>query len=144
MSAVGADDKLGEDVALAGACFRVHTDHPLAIEAKSGHFGFHLQLKCRIDPRFSREKVKEVPLRHEREELAAHREVGEIAEGERGVADLSVQLTDFLVWQLQQIVEDAELVENFQRRRMDGIAAEVAEEISVLLQNLDANPGAGE
>ena len=70
--------------------------------------------------------------------------MGEIAEGERGVADLSVQLTDFLVWQLQQIVEDAELVENFQRRRMDGIAAEVAEEISVLLQNLDANPGAGE
>ena len=37
--------------------------------------------------------------------------------------------------------EDAELVEQLERRRMDGVAAKVAEEVGVLFENGDVHAG---
>ena len=42
---------------------------------------------------------------------------------------------DLVVRQLQELVEQAELVHHFERRGMDGVAAEVAQEVAVLLQH---------
>ena len=60
------------------------------------------------------------------------------------VADLAGQLAQLLVRALEEIVEDAKLVHHLERRGMDGVAAEVAQEIGVLFQHDDIDAGAGE
>src|SRR5207245_11383538 len=61
--------------------------------------------------------------------------MGEVGERERGVADLPPQLADLLMRQLQEFIEQAELIEDLQRRRMDGVAAKIAKEIGVFLKD---------
>ena len=60
------------------------------------------------------------------------------------VADLARELAHLLMRPLEELVEQAELVHDFERRGMDGVAAEVAQEIGVLLQHHDIDAGAGE
>ncbi len=45
------------------------------------------------------------------------------------------ELADLLVGKLQEVVEGAQLVHQLERRGMDGVPAEVAEEVRVLLQH---------
>ena len=58
------------------------------------------------------------------------------------VADLPAELAHLLMRQLQEVVEQAELVHHLERRGMDGVAAEVAQEIGVLLEHHDVDAGA--
>ena len=44
--------------------------------------------------------------------------------------------------QLQEIIDEAELMHDLKRRRVDGVAAEIAEEVSVLFKNDDTDSGA--
>ena len=44
--------------------------------------------------------------------------------------------------QFQEAVDQAEFVHHLQRRGMHGVAAKIAEEIGVLLQHHDIDPGA--
>jgi len=60
------------------------------------------------------------------------------------VTNLDGQPIELLVRQHEKLVEQTKLVHQFQRRRMDGIAAEVAKEIGVLLQHHDIDAGARE
>ncbi len=60
----------------------------------------------------------------------------------RTFADLAAEPFDFLVRQLQKLVEQPELVHQFERRGMNGVAAKVAEEIRVLFQNDNVDAGA--
>ena len=55
-----------------------------------------------------------------------------------------VKLAQLLVGALEEIFEDAKLVHHFERRGMDGVAAEVAQEIGVFFQHDDVDAGAGE
>ena len=57
-------------------------------------------------------------------------------------ANLRGQRFDLLMRQLQELVDQAELEHQFERRRMNRVAAEIAEEIGVLLQHHDMNAGA--
>ena len=68
----------------------------------------------------------------------------EVGERESGVADLAGELAHLRMRQLQEVVENAELVENFQRRRMNSIAAEIPEKIRVLLEDGDVDARARE
>ena len=68
----------------------------------------------------------------------------EISERETGIADLSAELADFLVGQLEEVVEYAELVENLECGWMNGVAAKVAKEIGVFLEYANGNAGACE
>jgi len=66
--------------------------------------------------------------------------VTEIGDLERRRADLAVEGRDLVMGQLQEILEQAQLVHHLQRRGVNGVAAEVAQEIGMLLQHqhLDA------
>src|SRR5688572_1913565 len=44
----------------------------------------------------------------------------------------------------EQLVEQAELVQHFERRRVDRVTAKVAQKIGVLLEHDDVHAGAGE
>src|SRR5207245_9261114 len=70
--------------------------------------------------------------------------MGEVGERERGVADLPPQLADLLMRQLQEFIEQAELIEDLQRRRMDGVAAKIAKEIGVFLEDFHADTRSGQ
>src|SRR5438270_11979427 len=48
----------------------------------------------------------------------------------------------FLVRQFEEIVEQAKLVQHFERGRMNGVATKVAQEIRVLLEDRHFDPGA--
>ena len=52
-----------------------------------------------------------------------------------GVADLPAQPRDARMRQLEEFVQQTELVHQLERRGMDGVAAEVAQEIGVLFQH---------
>ena len=66
----------------------------------------------------------------------------EIDELHAFVADLTAQPLDLLVRQLEELLEQPELVHQFERRGMDGVAAKVAQEIRVLLEHDDIDAGA--
>src|SRR3954471_12860121 len=89
-----------------------------------------------------RQEVQKVPLRHQRQELAVRRQMAEITDGEGSLADLPGEPAHLGVRQLQKIVDQPELVENLERRRVDGVTAEVAKEIGVLLEDRNVDPGA--
>ena len=57
-------------------------------------------------------------------------------------ANLRGQRFDLLMRQLQELVDQAEFDHQFERRGMNGVAAEIAQEIGVLLQHHDLNAGA--
>src|SRR3989441_9119671 len=144
LPAIGADHEIGRHLPHSRRRPHPHAGDALAVEREAGHFGFHLQLKSGVDAGSLRQKVEEVPLRHERQELAADRKVGEVGERERGVADLSPQLADLLMRQLQEFVEHAELVEDLQSRGVDGVAAKIAKEIGVFLEDFHAYSRSGQ
>jgi hypothetical protein len=70
--------------------------------------------------------------------------VAEIRGLEREVAEGPADGGQLLVRHFEECFEEAELVENFEGGGMDGIAAEVAKEIVVLLEDADGDPGAGQ
>ena len=81
-------------------------------------------------------------MRHQRDELAPGRQVGEIRDLDAGVADPALELAHLLVRPREELLEQAELIHHLQRRRMNGVAAKVAQEIAVLLEHHDLDAGA--
>jgi hypothetical protein len=57
-------------------------------------------------------KVEEIPLRHERHELAAARHVSEIGKLQDGLTEAGAQLANFVVRDFQEIVEQSEFVDD--------------------------------
>ncbi len=75
-----------------------------------------------------------MPLRHQCYELAPRGQMGEIGDRHLRRAYLAVQLPDFLMRQLEKIIEQAELCDDIKRRWMNRVAAKITEEVLVLLQ----------
>src|ERR1700735_856569 len=61
--------------------------------------------------------------------------MGEIANGKLHAANLHSDIAKLRVRKFQKFIEKAEFVHNFERGRMNGVAAEIAQEISVLLED---------
>src|SRR5215469_16705529 len=90
------------------------------------------------------EEVQEVPLRHEGDEFARGGNVTEVRCLQVGTAYDRSNLFHPLVRQKQELAQEAEFVEDLEGGRMDGVAAEVAEEVLVLFNNGDLDAMAGE
>jgi len=135
--AVGGDDE--RRLHLEPALGRVHrdADHAARLFDEPGHLRAHPKLEGWIAAGPLRQEVQEVPLRHERDEPAPRRQVGEVGDREPDVVDLHDQLAHLLVRQLQEVVQDSELVHHLERRRVDGVAAKVTQEVGVLLEHDD-------
>jgi len=97
--------------------------------------GLHHQLEIRVVPRLGCKEVEKVPLRHERDELSPRRQVREIGESGLKAAETTSQTVRLGVRALQERVVEAELVQDFQGRWMHSVAAEVAQEVGVLLEH---------
>src|SRR5262249_12030975 len=104
----------------------------------------HAQVERRITATPVGEKIEKVPLRHDRDELAAGRQIAKIGEGVLLTAEDCADVGRFLMRQLQEIVEQAELAHHVQRRGMNGVAAEIAQEVGMLREHDDVDAGARE
>jgi hypothetical protein len=60
------------------------------------------------------------------------------------VSDLRSQPADFLVWTLQKLVEKPQLAHDLECRGVDRIPAEIPQEIGMLFENENGDPGSGE
>ena len=69
---------------------------------------------------------------------------GKISDRNHFIADPAAQLAQFLMRPLEEIVEQAQFVDHLQGRGMDGVAAEIAEEVRVLLEHDHVDAGARE
>jgi uncharacterized protein with von Willebrand factor type A (vWA) domain len=70
--------------------------------------------------------------------------MGEISELNAHSSDHGSHILHFLVRKLEELVQQAEFVHDFESRRVDGVAAKVAQEIRVLLEHDDIDAGARE
>src|SRR5690606_17508890 len=74
----------------------------------------------------------------------AHRQTREIRKGQDLGTELSADLWYLIMRQPKQLVIDAEFRHQLERRRMNGVAAEVAEKIPMLLDDHNRDTGARE
>jgi hypothetical protein len=70
--------------------------------------------------------------------------VGEVGHEELAAADGGGEAGDVGVREREEAVEEAELVEELESGGVDGVAAEVAEEVGMLFEDGDGDAGAGE
>jgi hypothetical protein len=68
----------------------------------------------------------------------------EVRDRQLGIANLRVEMARFVVRPLQERIEKSEFVHHFERRGVDGVAAEVPQEISMLFEDHDLYPRTGE
>ena len=81
------------------------------------------------------DKIKKIPLRHECDEFATRGEPGEISDRHDLPVNHGAQFPHFLMRLFQEFVEQPELVHQFQGGGMNGVAAEIAKEVGVLLEH---------
>jgi hypothetical protein len=93
---------------------------------------------------FGGEEVEEVPLRHEGDELGVRGKVREVGHGEGVTADVTGEAGKLRVRELEKFVEEPELVEDFHGGGVNGVAAEVTEEVGVFFEDGDGNALPGE
>ena len=137
MASVAADHQVGADREHAVRRLGAHAgDAPVLLD-QIGRLGLHAQVECPVALALLGQEVEEVPLRHQRDEFAVRRQMAEIGHRKAFGADLPGQRFDLLMRQLQELVDQAEFVHQFERRGMNRVAAEIAEEIGVLLQHHD-------
>ena len=105
-----ADDEVGADIERPVRRRRAHAGHAAAFLDQIGRFGLHAQMKARIALAVRGEEVEEVPLRHQRDELAARRQMAEVHEGELLAPNAPPSVRASGVRQLEEFVEQAELV----------------------------------
>ena len=108
-----------------------------------GHLGPHPEREGGLLPAGVGEQVEQVPLRHHGDVPIGHAQPAEVRDDDLAtVADGEGDLLDPAVRQLGEPIGQTQLVEQLQRRRMNRVAAEVTQEVGVLLQHgdLDARP----
>ena len=144
MPPISANNEIGAHVEMPARDLGLETDDPIAIPEEVLDLCPHLELEARVELGVIGEEIEEVPLRDKDDEAAARGEVGEIGEDDLVVADDSADLAHLGMRQLEERIEQAELVHDLQRRGMNGVTAEVAQEIGVLLEHEHIDAGARE
>src|SRR5947209_885359 len=144
MPPVTADDEIGVDVERALRRFYAHAGDAISFLDQVDRLSLHAQTEARIAPAVTAKKIEKIPLRHQRDEFAARRQVAEIDEGELLSPERAAERARFRVRQLEEFIEQAELGHDLERRRMNGVAAKIAQEILVLLQHADIHAAARE
>ena len=144
MPPVASDDEIGPDLKRPVGRGGPHAGNPSVALDQVDRFGPHTQMKRGIALAPVGEKVEEVPLGHQRDEFATGWQLPEIRECILVAAEICAERGLLMVRQLQEVVEQAELAHDVEGRGMDGVAAKVAQEVSMLLEHDNVDAGARE
>ncbi len=131
----------------ARGAFRVAVPDPAYAPAfvdQGGGFGVHSQREGGL--LFARvgEQVEKVPLRHQSDVVPRRVQGGQVTDGEEPAirCDGELHPVDTTLRQRVEPLGQAEIVDQVHRRRVDGVPAEVAEEVVVLFQDGDVDAAA--
>src|SRR2546423_14414394 len=98
-------------------------------------------MKSRITRSFTFDEVQKIPLRHKAEKLTVRRQMSQVCERDKLLANLAADLANFLLGAFEKLVDQTEFVDDFKRGRMNCIAAKITQEVSVLLEDDYRNSG---
>jgi len=145
VAAIAGDGKGGANLDGAVGGFRAGADDAaLLIRQEADGIVLHEEMEAGELGGLCGEEVEEVPLRHDGDELAMRGDAVELRDGE-GLASDDHGEGGYLLMALdEKLVEKAELVHQLEGGGMDGVAAEVAEEVGVFLEDGDVDAGARE
>ena len=136
MPAIAAHDQVG--AYLHGRFPRATSDDPcyaIAVPGQLDGFVPHAQVESRKSLRLFGEKIEEVPLRHQCDELAVGRHVPEVGSLEWEVSEDAANTNHLLVRDLQKLLEQPKLVQHFESGGMHGVTAEITEEVAMLFED---------
>src|SRR5581483_3909136 len=114
---------------------RLYPGDALAGEDKAGRLGLQAQLEAAVGARGAREKIEEIPLRDHGDERKARADAPKVDERELPAAEGGAELAHLGVGKAEEIVGEAELVQDLKRGRVDRVAAEVTQEVGMLLEH---------
>ena len=106
-----------------------------AVLDEFSHFRVHAQIETWKALAVRREEIEKVPLRHQRDETAMRRQMREIGHHHAIGADQPGEMIDLFMRQLEEFVDQAEFKDQLQRRRVNRVTAEVAQEVRVFFQH---------
>ena len=142
MPAIRADHQVGANLERAFGRHDLNAGHPPAIFDEAGDLGLHLQVEGGKAARLFGDEIQKVPLRHQRDKTALSGQMREIPQHYFHAANMCCEPPDLLMRPLQQLVQDAEFVHQFEGRGMDGVAPEIAQEVAMLFKDDDLDSGA--
>ena len=135
-AAVAADSEPGPYLAPVGG---PHAGHPFARAQHVDHLGRPQERERRQPGGLVGEQVEEIPLRQEEHVRVRARQPAEVGDTHGPVVEGGPQCVDLAAGPLCERGAEADLVEQVQRGRMDGVAPEVPQEVGVLLQHDDVD-----
>ena len=139
--AVGTDNEIGDDCEGAGGSPRPKAGDASVLFNEFGRLALHAKRKGWIALGVTGDEIEKIPLRHQHDELASGRQVREIGDRHSLIADDPAQPARFLMGPGEKLGKKPELMNDFEGRGMDRVAAKVAEEIGVFLENDDVDAG---
>ncbi len=144
MAAIAANCQCGRD--FDGTVWRVRADAGgnAALLDDPGRLPAHAEGEVRKMAGFAGEKVEEIPLRHQGDELTVSGDVREVGDGESLAANGGRESCDLGVWDGQELFEEAEFVKKLEGGRVYGVSAEVTEEVFVFFEDRDLYAGASQ
>jgi hypothetical protein len=144
VAAVGAHHQRRAQLELAVGRPRAQAGDAAVLRQERSGLGLHDEAEVRQPAGVPREEVEEVPLRHHHQEPAMRRDVAEVGDPGLVAADAHRHLVQLVVRAAQELVEQAQLVHHAQRRWVDRVAAEITQEVGVLLEHDNVHAGPGE
>src|SRR5437660_473562 len=97
MPAIAADHERGMNFDVAGWRLGAQPDNAVAFHYQIGGLCLHPQTEMRIAATLFGDEVEEVPLRHQRDEFAASRQMAQVRQRDALGADLEGQTRNLLV-----------------------------------------------
>ena len=140
MASVGRHHQIGAHLQFSLLRGGADAFHAIALHKNARGLAFHSQMKAGIALRALGEKIQEIPLRHQHDEFAMGRQVRKIGHRHLLLADVRDEFANLLMRPLEKVFEQVELVQNFERRWMNRVAAKIAQEIAVLLSTTTSTP----
>jgi hypothetical protein len=137
MPPVSCNDEGGADFQWTLRRLSAYADDSPFLEQRFLHVSSWEQMKRGISASLLDQEVEKGPLRHERDEPATRRKMPEVDGRDGFVAEAKGELLYSLVWDFQKRIENSKLAHEFERRRVNGVTAKVAEEVGVLFEHRD-------
>ncbi len=142
VAAVAADDEVGADLVRAFGGLGDDAGDAVggSVVDEAGGLPAHAEGEVGELCGFGGEEVEEVPLRHEGDELGDGGEVARSRRWGRSGRRCWRRGGRSAEWGMEEAVEEAELVEELEGGGVDGVAAEVAEEVGCFSRTVTATP----
>ena len=104
----------------------------------------HLQGEGGFGPGRLGQQVQQIPLRHHGDIRVRQMQTAKVDQRHLPAVGVEAQVIDSALRHPRKLTPQAEIIEQSQRAGMHGVAAEVAKEVGVLLQQGDLHAGSGQ